>query len=343
MKAATIVLMLACALSLAQPQETPAGPTNEKAQKTYKEAFQHLHEHQTGWALDAFKKADKQDGGHCVDCQKKIIQYAIELQDWKSAEGAASELVAEAKGDQNIAIAHYELAVILVNEGITRKKDEFFSRAHDELTKALTLAPNFPEAVFADGRALAHLKQDDAAKAQFARFVKVRPEGNVDRERALRYIDQPELARARMAPPFTVTTIDGQQVSLDGLKGKVVLIDFWATWCAPCREALPHMREIAKKFHGEPLVVLSISLDDDENKWKDFIEKNEMTWLQYRDGGFKGPISTRFGVEAIPHTFTIDTDGVLQDEKIGDSSIEGKLKKLIKRAHELDAVAKPTS
>ena len=343
MKAATIVLMLTCALILAQAQEPTAGPTNEKAQKTYKEALQHLHEHQTGWALDAFKKADKQDGGHCVDCQKKIVQYAIELQDWKSAEGAATELVANANGDKNIAIARYELAVILVNEGITRKKDEFFSRAHGELTKALTLAPNFPDAVFADGRALAHLKQDDAAKAQFERFVKMRPEGNVDRERALRYIDQPELARARMAPPFTVTTIDGQQVSLDGLKGKVVLIDFWATWCAPCREALPHMREIAKKFHDEPLVVLSISLDDDETKWKEFIEKNEMTWFQYRDGGFKGPISTRFGVEAIPHTFTIDTDGVLQDEKIGDSSIEGKLKKLIKRAHELDAAAKPAS
>jgi peroxiredoxin len=163
----------------------------------------------------------------------------------------------------------------------------------------------------------------------------MRPEDDPDRQRALRYISQPELARARMAPAFALTTTEGQRVSMDDLTGKVVLIDFWATWCAPCREALPHMREIAKKFQGQPLVVLSISLDNDEEKWKSFIAKNEMTWLQYRDGGFTGPLSKMFGVEAIPHTFTIDADGVLQDEHIGDASIEGKLKKLVGRAREL--------
>jgi len=66
-----------------------------------------------------------------------------------------------------------------------------------------------------------------------------------------------------------------------------------------------------------------------------------MTWLQYRDGGFTGPIARMFGVEAIPHTFTIDTDGVLQDEHIGDAQIEGKLKKLVSRAREVRAGAKP--
>jgi thiol-disulfide isomerase/thioredoxin len=121
---------------------------------------------------------------------------------------------------------------------------------------------------------------------------------------------------------------------MDDLQGKVVLIDFWATWCAPCREALPHIRNVAKKFQGEPLVVLSISVDTDEKKWKEFIAKNEMTWPQYRDNGFTGPIAQLFAVRAIPHTFTIDADGVLQDEHIGDASIEGKLKKLIAQARE---------
>jgi peroxiredoxin len=103
----------------------------------------------------------------------------------------------------------------------------------------------------------------------------------------------------------------------------------------PCREALPHIRQVAKKFQGEPLVILSISLDASEEKWKEYITKNEMTWPQYRDGGFTGPISRMFSVNAIPHTFTVDADGVLQDEHIGDASIEGKLKKLIARAREL--------
>jgi hypothetical protein len=88
---------------------------------------------------------------------------------------------------------------------------------------------------------------------------------------------------------------------------------------------------------------LSISLDADEQKWKDFIAKNEMTWLQYRDGGFKGPIASLFLVNAIPHTFTVDADGVLQDEHIGDVAIEGKLKKLIAHAKELQVAQKSSS
>jgi len=316
-------------------------PSNEKAQKAYKQALDCLHRRMPDAALDEFKKADKQDGGHCVACQKMMIKHGVDLREWKTAEIAAEEMVAQAQGDKNIALAHYQFGAVLVNEGRDKHKDELFSRAHDELTKALAVVAKFPAAIFADGQALAYLKQDDAAKARFEEFVKMRPEDSPDRQRALRYISQPELARTRMAPAFAVTTADGARISMDDLAGKVVLIDFWATWCGPCREALPHMREIAKKFQGQPLVVLSVSLDSDEQKWKDFVAKNEMTWPQYRDGGFTGSIAKMFSVEAIPHTFTIDADGVLQDEHIGDAAIEGKLKKLIARAREIQPTAKP--
>jgi thiol-disulfide isomerase/thioredoxin len=131
------------------------------------------------------------------------------------------------------------------------------------------------------------------------------------------------------------TTLDGRQISMDSLAGKVVLIDFWATWCGPCREALPHIQKIARKFDGQPLVVLSISLDSDEDKWKTFVAKNQMTWLQVRDGGFNGAVSKRFGVSAIPATFSIDADGVLEDQHVGDADIEGKLKKMVARAAEM--------
>jgi thiol-disulfide isomerase/thioredoxin len=119
----------------------------------------------------------------------------------------------------------------------------------------------------------------------------------------------------------------------------VVLIDFWATWCPPCRDAVPHVRDIARKFKDEPLVILSVSLDSDEEKWKEFVQRNEMTWPQYRDGGFSGPIARLFSVNAIPHTYTIDADGVLQDEHIGNGDIEWKLKKLLARARELQVAA----
>ncbi len=305
------------------------GPVNAKAQKTYKQALDYVDRHMKDAALESFKKADKQDDGHCVPCQRKMIQYGMELADWKTAEGAAEERLAVAQTPKELALTHYQLGYVFEQEGLDKHKDEAFIRAHDELSKALAAAPNFPDAIFVDGLVLAHLKRDDEAKKQFEQFVKMKPEGDTNRQRALRYLSEPELARARMAPPFAFTTADGQKISLDDLKGKVVLLDFWATWCGPCREALPHMREIAKKFQGQPLVVLSISMDEDEKKWKDFVAKNEMTWTQYREGGFNGPVATLFGVHAIPQTFTIDAEGVLQDQHIGDAAIEGKLKKLV--------------
>ncbi|MGO9864978.1 MAG: redoxin domain-containing protein [Terriglobales bacterium] len=322
-------------------QNDAEGPKSEKAQKSYKQGLDYLHERMTPSALDNFKKADKQDDGHCLACQKKMIKYGIELGDWKAAEAAGEEMVAEAEGAKDVAFAHYQLGFVLENEGLEKHKDEILTRAHEEMTKALTAVANFPAAIYADGEILAHLKQDDAAKKQFEQFVKMRPEGDPNRQRALRYIDDPELARARMAPPFSIATMDGQRISLDELKGKVVLIDFWATWCAPCRAALPRMKEIAKKFEGQPLAILSVSLDRDEQQWKDFVAKNEMTWLQYRDGGYTGPIATLFGVRAIPQTFTMDADGVLQDQHIGDAAIEGKLKKLVARARESQAPETP--
>jgi peroxiredoxin len=224
---------------------------------------------------------------------------------------------------------------------LQKHKDELFFRAHEESTKALAAYANFPDALWTDGNALARLGQDDAAKARFEQFVKMKPAEDPNRQRALRYISRPELARAKMAPAFAITAIDGKRISMDDLQGKVVLLDFWATWCEPCREALPHIRNVAKKFQGQPLVILSVSLDSNEQKWKDFIGKNEMTWPQYRDGGFTGPIARMFAVTAIPHTFTIDVDGVLQDEHIGDASIEGKLKKLLARARELQSTEIP--
>jgi len=347
MRYVAILGLLACGIltpaAAQDKQEKSEGPTSQKAQKAFHDALDYLHMGRMYMALDAFKKADKEDGGRCLACQKKIIKYALETGEWKAAESAAGEMVAEAQSPKESALAHYELGVVLYQQAVNKHKDDLFPRAHAEFTAAVAAFANFPAALFSDGQTLAHMRQDDAAKAQFEAFAKLKPEDDPQRQRAFRYISNMELARARMAPAFAATTLDGRRISLDDLAGKVVLLDFWATWCGPCREALPHLQKIAKKFEGQPLVVLSVSLDADEVKWKDFIAKNSMTWPQCRDGGFTGPIARQFGVTAIPHTFTIDADGVLEDEHIGDASVEGKLKKLVARAQELQETSKRTA
>jgi thiol-disulfide isomerase/thioredoxin len=335
LRLALILATALCASFRLYAQEPNPGPFSDKAKKSYEQGLTDLHDHKSEFALDEFKKADKQDGGHCLACEKQIIKLALQFEDWKAAELASEEILAAAQTPRQIALAHYQYAFVLLAEGQHKHKDEYFSRSHEELTKALAAVSNFPDAVFLDGKVLANLHQDDAAKEKFQEYLQLKPGDDPDHQRAQRFIARPELARARMAPPFSVTTLDGNRISLDDLQGKVVLLDFWATWCGPCREALPHVRDIAKKFQGQPLVILSVSLDSDEEKWKEFVAKNEMTWPQYRDGGFSGSIAKMFSVTAIPHTFTIDADGVLQDEHIGDASIEGKLKKLISQAREM--------
>jgi thiol-disulfide isomerase/thioredoxin len=336
MRRATVFLSIFLPGIIAITAQESQGPTDPKAQKTYREGVDYARKGDSAFAVDCFKKANKQDGGHCDACARKIVELGLKTGDFKAADAAAQQLVADAKTPREIAIAHFERGTVQYREAITKNKADIYAEADREFQATLAAYPNVPAACYYDGICLAHLNRDDAAKAQFSKFLEIAPKDSEDRERAHRFLDNPNLARARMAPPFSITTLDGRQVSLDSLAGKVVLIDFWATWCGPCRESLPEIRAIAQKFSSEPLVVMSISLDNDEVKWKDFVAKNNMPWLQYRDGGFDGPISKLFGVEAIPHTFTIDADGVLQEEHVGTGSdFQGKIKKLCARARQL--------
>src|SRR5438445_932331 len=124
MRSASILLITLCVVTPLLAEEVNAGPSNEKAQKTYKQGLEYLTKHQHASALDSFKKADKQDGGHCLDCQRKILKYAVELRDWKSAEAAGQQIVESAQGNKNVAIAHYSLGMVWMNEALQRKKDE---------------------------------------------------------------------------------------------------------------------------------------------------------------------------------------------------------------------------
>ena len=304
-----LLLLLAALVIPSLAQDDPEGPANEKARKTYKHALDDLQHHMTLDALDNFKKADKQDDGHCLGCQKKMIKYGIELRDWKTAETAGEEMIAEAQGDKALAIAHYELGFVLRAEALEKHEEEIFARAHQEMSKALATYANFPDAVFVDGQILAQLKQDDAAKAQFEQFVKMRPADDPDRQRALRYISAPDLARARMAPAFSVTTTDGQRVSLDELKGRVVLIDFWATWCGPCQKVLADLQELGEKHPAwkDKVVIITASMDDD--KATALAHLTERGWTNTDNVWVDVDAVKSFHVGSLPTTYVIDVEG----------------------------------
>jgi len=329
------VLVLLCAAARGAPdQPKPGEPTDPKARKTFLGAVDWEKHGNLEAALDDYRKANKQDGGHCSECLIRAYNLAIKTGAYKDAMNVAQDWLSVAQTDADRAAGHFRLGFALQRQGTNEKKEQFFTQSCDEFKTALSLDPSLAEAHFGLGMSLSNLHQDDAARAEFKAFLAQAGTDSSLRERAARYVGRPDLARARMAPPVALTTIDGRHVSMDGLAGKVVLIDFWATWCGPCREALPHLRDVAQKFQDQPFVVLSVSLDSDDAKWKDFVNKNNMTWLQYRDGKWTGPIATQFDVKAIPATFSIDTDGVLEDQHVGDADIERKLKKMIAHAVE---------
>jgi thiol-disulfide isomerase/thioredoxin len=319
-----------------QQAPKPGEPTNPKARKTYQDALDLQKQRSYAWAINDFRKANQQDGGHCAECLSRAYSLALEIGAYKDAADISRERLAAATTPTEQAMAHYQLGIALQRQGLNEKKDKCFEDSCGEFKTVLGSAPNYAIAHYSMGVSLAHLHQDDAARQEFSTFLGLDKSAPSLHERATRYVENINLARAAMAPPFSLTTIDGKQISMDGLAGKVVLIDFWATWCGPCREALPHIKKIAEKFSEQPLVVLSISVDTDDAKWRDFVAKNQMTWLQYRDTGFNGKIATLFGIHAIPSTFSIDADGVLEDQHVGDADIEGKLKKMIARAVELN-------
>jgi thiol-disulfide isomerase/thioredoxin len=317
-----------------KPQDSKSGmPSDPQAAKSYHEATEWLKRRQFELAVQSFRKAAKQDG-HCMECFRQAFTYANEIGRYKEAGEIAREWLPMAATDEDRAEIHYRLGVALQKQGISDKKEKCFTESCDEFKTALQFEPKLDLVHYAYGISLAYAHQDDAARDQFSTFLQHDASFPAVHERAQRFFNRVDLARARMTPPFSITTLDGQHVSLDSLAGKVVLIDFWATWCGPCREALPRLKGIAHRFQEQPLVIISISLDKDENKWKEFVAKNGMTWFQYRDGSFDGTIAHAFAINAIPATFTIDADGVLEDQHVGDADIEGKLKKLVARASE---------
>jgi thiol-disulfide isomerase/thioredoxin len=123
--------------------------------------------------------------------------------------------------------------------------------------------------------------------------------------------------------------VDGTSVDLSEMKGKVVLIDFWATWCGPCVGEIPHVVEAYKKYHDKGFEIVGISLDRSKEKLMDFTQKNGMTWPQYFDGqGWKNQISSANGIHSIPAMWLIDKNGNLVS-KDARQGLDAQLAKLL--------------
>jgi thiol-disulfide isomerase/thioredoxin len=138
--------------------------------------------------------------------------------------------------------------------------------------------------------------------------------------------------QGQLADEIALPTISGDTISLSSLKGKIVLLDFWASWCGPCRSANKEFIKLYPKYKAKGFEILSVSLDDDMNKWKSAIKKDKITWLQVNDaGGWDAKTAVKWRIDAIPTTFLIDKDGTLLAMDMDAKQLDKALKQLLEK------------
>jgi len=131
------------------------------------------------------------------------------------------------------------------------------------------------------------------------------------------------------APEIDLPTPEGPNFKLSSLKGKVVLIDFWASWCGPCRRANPHVVSLYNKYHDKGFDILGVSLDKDKASWVKAIESDGLKWHQVSDLKYWQSAAGRtYGVGSIPHTVLVGRDGKIIAIGLRDASLDTKLKEI---------------
>jgi thiol-disulfide isomerase/thioredoxin len=148
---------------------------------------------------------------------------------------------------------------------------------------------------------------------------------------ARRIIASPIRARAPFAPDFSFTTHENESLSNAALRGKVVLLDFWGTWCPPCRESIPVVRGLQKKYAGKGFQIVGISSDDDEDVWRTFIQAQQMSWSEYID--LSRTVQQAFKIDSFPTYILLDKDGVIRYRQSGFGELtQGELEDAINKA-----------
>lgn len=139
------------------------------------------------------------------------------------------------------------------------------------------------------------------------------------------------IAEGSMAPEIKLPTPDGKELALSSFKGKVVLIDFWASWCAPCRKEMPNVKRIYEKYKNKGFEILGVSLDQDKEAWINAIEKDKLTWPQISDLGFWQSEAVQiYVVQAIPFTVLVDRDGKIIAKNLRGEELENKIAEVLK-------------
>ena len=286
-------------------------------------------------ALKAYRRANKIEKEACFSCWALIAQSQKSLKDWDSALTSAGKCLDTAADDAERGVAHIIRGDVYLGMPPSSKN---WKAAEAEYRAAVQMQPS--DALYHLKLAVALFKEsnDNEGLQEAQRCLALNPDGELAAS-VQQLIANPERARRPFAPEFHLTTLKGETIGLQDLSGKVVVLDFWATWCGPCRESIGELKDLVKKYPQDQFVLISISADSDEQKWREFVAQKKMEWRQYWD--HEGNMRRLFQVQEFPTYFVIDRDGSIRDRLVGINPQDSVVHRLKEALPALFA-AKPT-
>ena len=309
--------------SSAQEAKTQLDPAAQQELQAGQEALVARHYDS---AEKAFRKANKIQHESCLACYLGLAQALASLGQKKDALGAADKAMKLATNDVERAQVHSLRGFTLASAGSDAKT---LKEEESEYRQALQLDSTVTEYHLRLGMTLMKESQDGEGEKEIGQYLQLDPQGRYT-EYARKLMDNPRRAREDYAPEFSVRTLQGETVSLSALTGKFIVLDFWATWCPPCRASVGELKELTRKYPRDRVVLISVSADQEEDKWRDFVAKKEMDWHQYRDP--EGSIQRTFGIHAFPTYIVIDPEGIVRQTIVGENpqqSIVARLKTVL--------------
>jgi peroxiredoxin len=309
--------------SSAQDAKAQLDPAAQQELKGGQEA---LVAHRYADAERAFRKANKIQHESCLACYVGLAQALANLGQKNDALSAADKAMKLATNDVERAQVHSLRGFTLASGGSDAKT---LKEEESEYRQAALQDSTVTEYHLRLGMTLMKESQDDEGKKEVGQYLLLDPRGRYA-EYARKLVDNPRRAREDYSPEFTVRTLHGETVSLSGLAGKIIVLDFWATWCPPCRASVGELKELTRKYPRERVVLISVSADKEEDKWRDFVAKKEMDWHQFRDP--EGSIQRTFGIHAFPTYIVIDPEGIIRQRIVGENpqqSIVARLKSVL--------------
>jgi thiol-disulfide isomerase/thioredoxin len=302
-----LLALLACSLSMACAQDLATiDKTFEKKLTDTRNAV--LKDKVK--AIEKFLKDPKtKDHADVPKALQTAAETCVEVEMWKEARQFADQLMARVKeGEQNL-----DARVIAGRAAIKAKgsADEVKTLMMPAIEKAELKQKSVDRAITAANALGDFLLESGDKKAAEEVWDKLKvaishPQIHAMADNAIKKIE----IMGKPPTAFSVKDLAGNDLSPEKLKGKVVLIDFWATWCPPCVAEMPNVIETYKKLHDQGFEIIGISLDKEREKLDEFLKENQMPWPQFFDGqGWKNEIAVLYGVQSIPATYLIDRNG----------------------------------